>query len=126
MKHSPEFLGKLSQFCRKATDDTLYGPGQYGRGQYSYDPHNGIKFVRIVVSDDGQHCSSRYFVRVSDGAIFACESWKKPNLRRQYGTLDTIDQFDWSGYQGMAKPDSEFVMKATDGHYFTAVPICDS
>jgi hypothetical protein len=89
---------------------------------------NGRLYVRVIVQHiwDGKpgQRSSRYFVRVADGAIFACEGWKKPNFNRQFGTLDTIDQFDWSGFEGRALPDSSFTMKMVPGGsgYMTAVP----
>ena len=76
----------------------------------------GRKYIRILIGS-----SVRYFVEVATGVIFGSESWRKPNLRRQFGTLDTFQQFDWTGYEGKAKPDSEFVMVKTSGPYYTAV-----
>lgn len=80
----------------------------------------GKKYFRVLQDAVGQK-SSRYFVEKETGTIFACEGWKKPNLNRSYGTLDTIDQFDWSGFNGVAKPDSEYVMRGTAGGYQTAI-----
>ena len=45
---------------------------------------------------------SLYFVENSTGKIFGCESWRKPNLRRQYGTLDTINDWYWAGYDAVS------------------------
>ncbi len=85
----------------------------------------GKRYVRIFFQSYWQghreQRSSRYFVEVATGKIFACEGWKKPNLRRSFGTLDTIDQFDWSDYEGVAKLGSDFKMVKTSGMYFTAV-----
>jgi hypothetical protein len=84
---------------------------------------SGTKYTRVF-SRQGQSLagSVRYFIRNQDGAIFAAEGWKKPNLRRQFGTLATMDQFDWGGYEAVAKPGSDYVMKPTRGGYQTAVP----
>ena len=70
----------------------------------------GKKFSRITVGS-----SARYFVRHEDGAIFASESYKKPNLKRQYGTLDTMTQFNWAGYNAVAWPDSDYEMQNMPG-----------
>lgn len=82
---------------------------------------NGKKYTRIYFEETGGSKHSRYFVRVADGAIFACNGWKVPNLNRQFGTLDTISEFEWGGYEGVALPGSSFVMKTTSGPYATAV-----
>lgn len=124
------FQDKLSDFCDMVQGDTL---NRYLRQLPNLDApmvladKPGQKFVRVYFQDmwDGKPSqkSSRYFVRVSDGAIFACEGWKTPNLNRQFGTLDTVEQFDWSGYEGVAEPDSIYVMKPVAGGsgYQTAV-----
>lgn len=82
----------------------------------------GSKFVRVYFKT-GSSRSVRYFVRIADGAIFAANSWKVPNLNRQFGTFDTMNEFEWGGYEGVAKPDSRFKMKPVGGGsgYQTAV-----
>ena len=91
----------------------------------TFEAEPGLKYVRIVEVDGpgygGRH--SKYFVRKTDGAIFACSSWKKPNFNRQFGTLYTIGQFEWGNYEGRANPGSDFVMVKTSGQYATAVPL---
>jgi hypothetical protein len=80
----------------------------------------GSKYARIVFVDSQR--MARYFVR-TDGAIFACKSWKSPNLNRSFGTLDTTDEFLWGNYEAVAKADSKlFTMKGTRGPYQSAVP----
>jgi len=76
----------------------------------------GKKYIRIIIGS-----SARYFVEFGTGTIYGSESWSKPNLRRQFGTLGTVDQFEWGGYEAKAKPASDFVMIQTSGPYFTAV-----
>ena len=89
-------------------------------------PNWNTKYVRVYFQsmwdgEEGQR-HSRYFVRVADGAIFACAGWKAPNFKRSFGTLDTIDQFAWGSYEGKALPGSSFTMKVTSGTYSTAIP----
>lgn len=60
----------------------------------------GKLYDKIVAQQHGS-CTQRfirYFVCKETGAIFGAESWRKPNFKRQYGTLDTIMDWDWSGY----------------------------
>jgi len=35
--------------------------------------------------------------------IYGIKSWAQVNLRREYGTLDTVDQYDWSAHYGIPK-----------------------
>jgi hypothetical protein len=121
------FLTKLLAFC------TAVETQSNARHQKQYAPHwkdeqvlpsleRVHKYIRIYF-DNGTQKLSRYFVEVKTGNIYACEGWKKPNFRRQFGTLETIDQFDWSGYEGVALPTSNYVMRATVGPYATAVKV---
>jgi hypothetical protein len=40
--------------------------------------------------------SGRYMVERKTGGIYGIKSWNQHNPRRLYGTLDTVDQWDWS------------------------------
>jgi hypothetical protein len=67
-----------------------------------FDP--GVKYGRVMAQSHGS-CTQRfirYFVCKETGAIFGAESWRKVNFKRQYGTLDTILDWDWSGYYGVS------------------------
>jgi hypothetical protein len=117
-----EFETKLKAFC------TLLETSIVDKMKHDF-PDCAFLHHQPVASNYGRVYSritidrgARYFVRVEDGAIFASKSFKAPTLARQYGTLDTIDQFDWSGYNAVALPNSNFTMRMTDGHYMTAVP----
>lgn len=115
MKYTIDFLQKMDAFVARVEAD-------YNYEQRVIYELGGIKFVRVSFSARGaSYKSSRYFVQVSDGTIFASSSWKKPNFNRSFGTLDTIDQFYWGGYEGVALPNSIFEMKKTVGPYSTAV-----
>lgn len=126
MKPSPSFLINLYQFTSLVESHSNAGHrARYGKSfqdEKVCASKPGQKFVRIFF-DNGTQKMSRYFVRIEDGAIFACGGWKVPNLNRQFGTLTTMYEFDWSGYEGVAKPGSSFRMKVTSGPYSTAIPI---
>ena len=118
---NPEFHIALEAFLQRLNDDTQNGPGVYGRDRF-FASIDGRQYHRIYSQRDGAaHRSARYFVRIEDGTIFASASWRAPNFKRSYGTLDTAEQFDWSGFNGVAKPDSIYEMVPTRGGYFTAV-----
>lgn len=58
---------------------------------------SGRRFDRVAV--DGL---VQYFVDKQDWIIYGAKSAAQFNPRRQYGTLETVTQFDWAA--GEAKP----------------------
>lgn len=67
----------------------------------------GRKYDRIYVQTyhNGQPNQklSRYFVDRHTWTIYGCKSFTQINERRTYGTLDTLDQYDWAPYYGVPK-----------------------
>jgi len=129
MPLTPQFVSQLDRFCDMVRDQTHARLKEQKldceANKVKVYPEYGRKYIRIVFhhgNGEGQRMC-RYFVSQEDGTIFACDSWKSPNLKRSYGTLDTVDQFDWGGYNGMAKPGSDYGMVSTNGHYSTAVKL---
>lgn len=59
--------------------------------------HNGNPLQKIA----------RYFVDRNSWVIYGCKSMHQINERRQFGTLDHVDQYDWSHYQGIPKAGTE-------------------
>lgn len=55
------------------------------------DVVNGRKFDRISIDD-----YTEYFVDKHTSIIYGAKSPLQYNPRRSYGTLDTVEQFDWS------------------------------
>ena len=47
--------------------------------------------------------SGRYMVERKTGYIYGIKSWNQHNPRRLYGTLDTVDQWDWSVFPAIPK-----------------------
>ncbi len=58
----------------------------------------GKKFDRIFYRDHSGSHYIKYFVERSTGNIYGANSITKPNFNRQYGTLATVGEWDWSGY----------------------------
>lgn len=73
-----------------------------GRRGYHHIGHEvGKRFIKVY-TEHGQK-SVRYFVDRETGVIFGAASWKKYNPNREYGTLDTINEWDWSDYYAVSK-----------------------
>ena len=49
----------------------------------------------------------RYMVDRNSWVIYGIKSWAQINERRTYGTLDTVDQYDWSAHYGIPKAGTE-------------------
>ena len=65
----------------------------------------GDRFVKVWRSDT-LPISSRsvsYFVEKRTGIIFGAKGWKAFNPNNEYGTLHTINEWDWSDYYGVSK-----------------------
>ena len=72
----------------------------------------GYKFDKVFVvhvtgAQGNTQRMGRYMVESRTGAIYGIKSWTQVNKRRQYGTLDTIDQYDWSDFYARPLPGTE-------------------
>jgi len=67
----------------------------------------GYKFDKVFCIAGNGQILGRYMVESRTGNIYGIKSWTQVNKRRQYGTLDTIDQYDWSEYYGRALPHTQ-------------------
>ena len=67
----------------------------------------GRKFDKVYIQTyhDGKPNQrlGRYMVDRNSWTIYGIKSWAQINERRIYGTLDMVDQFDWSQYYGVPK-----------------------
>lgn len=66
----------------------------------------GRKFDKVYIQTKHQKLG-RYMVDRNSWTIYGIKSWAQINERRIYGTLDTIDQYDWSPYYGTPKSGTE-------------------
>jgi len=71
-------------------------------GKWNFD--NGRKFTRVFETLNNAQNVGRYFVDKNSQVIYGAKSWNQFNPRRQFGTLSTIDQWDFSGFDGVPKP----------------------
>jgi hypothetical protein len=60
--------------------------------------HSGNKYIRVNVGDSG-----KYMVERSTEKIFGVKGYGVIHRGHTYGTLDTISEYDWSGYVAVKK-----------------------
>lgn len=72
------------------------------RGYEEVQGQRGRRFMKIVAYN-GTQTMVKYFVERSTGIIFGAKSFKVYNPNHEYGTLDTLDQYEWGGYYAMRK-----------------------
>jgi hypothetical protein len=53
----------------------------------------GKKYIRVVLDT-----SSRYFIEKETGNIYGSAGWRSPNFKRQYGTLNTVNDWYWGDF----------------------------
>lgn len=53
----------------------------------------GRKYANVDVGDSG-----KYMVELATGAIYGIKGYGVIHRGHSYGTLDTLDAYDWSGY----------------------------
>ena len=100
-----EYVEKLEKFraafesghCEKHGDTVAIESGRKFDKVYMQTWHNGKPLQKI----------GRYMVDRNSWVIYGIKSWAQINERRTYGTLDTADQWDWTGYQGVPKAGTE-------------------
>ena len=94
---STELTAKLEAFRAHLQAETVRGYIEQG-----YDPANhphdctfkvGRKYANV---DRGR--SGVYMVELATGEIFGIKGYGVIHKGHRYGTLDTINEWDWSGY----------------------------
>jgi len=97
-----EYVEKLENF-RKSLQKVDRGCVDNGD---TVEVETGRKFDKVYIKTRHQKLG-RYMVDRNSWVIYGIKSWAQINERRQYGTLDTIDQYDWSSYYGIPKAGTE-------------------
>jgi hypothetical protein len=97
-------LAEAHEHARHERDSSILIKSAQERGrrtysEWGYDAKATKRFVRIW-RDNGQK-GVAYFVDRETGVIFGAKGWKAYNPNHEYGTLDTITEYDWSGYYGV-------------------------
>lgn len=114
-----EFYAKLDIFVKRLENERNAAPNETTQSVVKHARAAGRSGYHIIGYDDGKRFvrvwdnrgirpqdTSRgvsYFVEKETGIIFGAKSWKIYNPNREYGTLDTIDEWDWSDFYGKSK-----------------------
>jgi hypothetical protein len=97
-----EYVTKLEKF-RALLESQDKGCTQSGD---TVHVEKGRKFDKVYIQTANQKLG-RYMVDRNSWVIYGIKSWAQINERRTYGTLDTVDQYDWSSYYGAPKSGTE-------------------
>jgi len=97
-----EYVEKLEKF-RQAFQAADKGCQDFGE---TVEIETGRKFDKVYVKTSVQKLG-RYMVDRNSWVIYGIKSWAQINERRTYGTLDTVDQYDWSSFYGVPKAGTE-------------------
>ena len=97
-----EYVEKLEKF-RAAFQAADRGCQDFGE---TVQIETGRKFDKVYVQTKVQKLG-RYMVDRNSWVIYGIKSWAQINERRTYGTLDTVDQYDWSAHYGIPKAGTE-------------------
>ncbi len=97
-----EYVEKLEKF-RQAFQSADKGCQDFGE---TVEIETGRKFDKVYVKTSVQKLG-RYMVDRNSWVICGIKSWAQINERRTYGTLDTVDQYDWSSFYGVPKAGTE-------------------
>lgn len=98
-----EYVERLEKF-RESFQSVDRGCTQNGD---TVEIETGRKFDKIYVqtyhSGKVHQKLGRYMVDRNSWVIYGIKSWAQINERRIFGTLDTVEQYDWSPFQGAPK-----------------------
>ena len=97
-----EYVEKLEKF-RQAFQSADKGCQDFGE---TVEIETGRKFDKVYVKTSVQKLG-RYMVDRNSWVIYGIKSWAQINERRVFGTLDTVDQYDWSPFHGVPKAGTE-------------------
>ncbi len=111
----PELIQRIeTQHNARATktlNDMGKAAGRPGYEKVGYDDA-GTRFVRVW-RDSGQK-GVAVFVEKDTGVIFGAKGWKAYNPNNEYGTLMTLDEWDWSGYYAVHKQGKKSLVPKAD------------
>ena len=97
MDKAVEYTQKMEKFVKVLNEQNASAT----RGD-KWQIETGRKFDKVYVQTNVQKLG-RYMVDRNSWVIYGIKSWAQINPRRTFGTLDTVDQYDWSGYNGVPK-----------------------
>jgi hypothetical protein len=105
---SPEFFAKLENFANLVESQQLERLAREGMTLEIHRPNytarirpmqgSSQKYIKVDVGTSG-----KYMVEISTGNIFGIAGYGQIHRGHQYGTLDTVAAWDWSGYRGQLR-----------------------
>lgn len=84
------YENRLNEFVKKLTSTN----------KIQFNVEVGRKYDKVFTGKDANR-TAVYMVEKSTETIYGTKSWAMINRRRMYGTLSTMDQYDWSGRKGV-------------------------
>lgn len=87
------FVQALNDANDRKTDTWTIETGRKFDKVFLQTTHNGQPHQKI----------GRYMVDRNSWQIFGIKSWAQINPRRTYGTLDSVEQFEWSNHYATPK-----------------------
>lgn len=104
MDKAVEYTQKLETFVntlntendRHVSDTWTVETGRKFDKVYVQTTHNGQPHQKL----------GRYMVDRNSWIIYGIKSWAQINPRRTFGTLDSVSQYEWKGYNGTPKAGS--------------------
>lgn len=97
LEHFRKTLQKADAGCKQNGDTVGIDIGRKYDRIFVQTYHNGQPNQKIA----------RYFVNRNSWEILGIKSFHQVNERRIYGTLDTVDQYDWVPFYGTPKAGTE-------------------
>jgi hypothetical protein len=95
-------MDKAVEYSQKVTAFVDALNAVKSRTTVSWQVETGRKFDKVF-ENTGTQRLGRYMIDRNSWTIYGIKSWAQINPRRNFGTLDTVSQYDWSGYTGSPK-----------------------
>jgi hypothetical protein len=100
MDKAIEYKNKLEAFIEALNTD---GRMRMSAPRGTFKVETGRKFDKVYEALNNNQKSGRYMIDRNSWQIFGIKSWNQHNTRRTYGSLDTVNQYDWSNHVGTPK-----------------------
>ena len=96
---------KLEAFAERVETEQR---ARYARDYPTIEPEIVTRDCRVVIKDGARWTrvdvgTSGKFMVDRDGAIYGIKGYGKVHPKKRYGTLDTIDEWEWGGYEPLPK-----------------------
>jgi hypothetical protein len=103
------FIQRLTLETQSRVEDRCEGLARAAKDAgsatyYVFGYDEGGRYIRVWRDHyNGTGKSVYVFVDKDTETIYGSASWKTPNFKRAYGTLDTLAEWDWSDFIPVSK-----------------------